>query len=155
MAKQSAGILLYRIKNHQPEFFLVHPGGPFWLKKDAGAWSIPKGEIEEGEDAMNVAVREFKEETGQEIIGKFIPLESVKQKAGKLIVAWAVEGDVDESKILSNTFEIEWPPKSGKMKTFPEIDKAEWFSPDVAKEKINPAQTNFIEELLSKLQHKK
>ena len=125
------------------------------MKKDAGAWSIPKGEIEEGEDAMNVAVREFKEETGQEIIGKFIPLESVKQKAGKLIVAWAVEGDVDESKILSNTFEIEWPPKSGKMKTFPEIDKAEWFSPDVAKEKINPAQTNFIEELLSKLQHKK
>jgi predicted NUDIX family NTP pyrophosphohydrolase len=155
MAKQSAGILLYRIKNQQPEFFLVHPGGPFWLKKDAGAWSIPKGEIEEGEDAMNVAVREFKEETGQEIIGKFIPLELVKQKAGKLILAWAVEGDVDETKILSNTFEIEWPPKSGKMKTFPEIDKAEWFSTEVAKEKINPAQANFINELLGKLDEKK
>jgi predicted NUDIX family NTP pyrophosphohydrolase len=147
MAKQSAGILVFRKKNNRLEVFLVHPGGPFWIKKDLGAWSIPKGEIEEGEDPMNVAIREFNEETGQEMNGEFMALQAVKQKGGKTVIAWAIEGEVNEEKIISNTFEIEWPPKSGKMKSFPEIDKAEWFSIPAAKEKINPAQINFIDEL--------
>jgi predicted NUDIX family NTP pyrophosphohydrolase len=153
MAKQSAGILLYRIRKKEIEFFLVHPGGPFWLKKDLGAWSIPKGEIEEGEDPMEVALREFKEETGQEVNGRFLALQPVKQKGGKIIYAWAIEGEVDEEKIISNTFEMEWPPKSGNMKAFPEIDKAEWFSAKTAKEKINPAQASFIDELAGTLQN--
>jgi predicted NUDIX family NTP pyrophosphohydrolase len=153
MVKQSAGILVYRKRKNQIEIFLVHPGGPFWLKKDLGVWSIPKGEIEEGEEPFDVALREFKEETGQTISGKFVPLNSVKQKGGKIITAWAVEGDADQGKIISNTFEMEWPPKSGKMKAFPEVDKAEWFAINVAKEKINPAQIAFIDELLIKLEN--
>ena len=152
MTKQSAGVLLFRRKKNQVEIFLVHPGGPFWLKKDLGAWTIPKGEIEAGEEALDVAIREFSEETGQTISGKFIPLKPVKQKGGKTITAWAVEGDADHSKIISNTFEMEWPPKTGNMKTFPEIDKAEWFSVSTAKEKINAAQIAFIDELISKLE---
>ena len=151
MAKQSAGILVYRRKNKHIEVFLVHPGGPFWLKKDLGAWSIPKGEIEEEEDPMKVALREFKEETGQVVNGDFTPLQPVEQKGGKIIIAWAIEGEVNEDKIVSNTFEIEWPPKSGRMKSFPEVDKAAWFSIDAAKEKINPAQINFIDELTTNL----
>jgi predicted NUDIX family NTP pyrophosphohydrolase len=151
MPKQSAGLLLYRIKNIEPEVFLVHPGGPFWLKKDAGAWSIPKGEIEENEEPLKVAMREFTEETGQNINGEFIPLTPVKQKAGKIISAWAVEGDADEKRIISNTFEIEWPPKSGKMKSFPEIDRAEWFSIQIAKEKINPGQSPLLDELIKRV----
>jgi len=151
MAKQSAGIFLFRRKENQIEIFLVHPGGPFWLKKDLGAWTIPKGEIEAGEESLDVAIREFNEETGQTISGKFIPLEPVKQKGGKVITAWAVEGDADHEKIISNTFEMEWPPKSGNKKSFPEVDKAEWFSISAAKEKINPAQIAFIDELISKL----
>ena len=151
MTKQSAGILVYRRKNKHIEVFLVHPGGPFWLKKDLGAWSIPKGEIEEEEDPMKVALREFKEETGQVVNGDFTPLQPVEQKGGKIIIAWAIEGEVNEDKIVSNTFEIEWPPKSGRMKSFPEVDKAAWFSIDAAKEKINPAQINFIDELTTNL----
>ena len=154
MTKQSAGILVYRRKNKHIEVFLVHPGGPFWLKKDLGAWSIPKGEIEEEEDPMKVALREFKEETGQVVNGDFTPLQPVKQKGGKIISAWAIEGEVNEDKIISNTFEIEWPPKSGKMKSFPEVDKAAWFSIDAAKEKINPAQINFIDELTTTLKER-
>jgi len=155
MAKQSAGILLFRMKREQLEVFLVHPGGPFWIKKDAGAWSIPKGEIETGEEALQVAIREFKEETGQEIEGSFSELQPVKQKAGKIIKAWAVEGDIDENTIVSNTFEIEWPPGSGKKKIFPEVDKAQWFSLTEASEKINPGQLPLIEELQQIIRNKK
>jgi predicted NUDIX family NTP pyrophosphohydrolase len=153
MPKRSAGIVLYRLKNGL-EIFLVHPGGPFWVNKDAGAWSIPKGEIEEGEDPLAVAIREFKEETGQEIKGKFDQLKPITQKAGKIITAWAVKGDLDEKGITSNTFEIEWPPKSGKMKAFAEVDRAEWFSVAVAKKKINAAQIALLEELTEKLKLK-
>ena len=155
MAKQSAGVLLFRKKREQLEVFLVHPGGPFWIKKDAGAWSIPKGEIETGEEALQVAKREFKEETGQEIEGSFSELQPVKQKAGKIIKAWAVEGDIDENTIVSNTFEIEWPPGSGKKKIFPEVDKAQWFSLTEASEKINPGQLPLIEELQQIIRNKK
>src|SRR5436190_3780300 len=137
MAKQSAGILLYRISNKFPEVFLVHPGGPFWSKKDDGAWSIPKGEFETNEEPLTAAKREFEEETGVAISGKFIELVPIKQKGGKIVYAWAVEGDIDPEKIQSNSFEIEWPPKSGKMKTFPEIDKASWFTLNDAFVKIN------------------
>jgi predicted NUDIX family NTP pyrophosphohydrolase len=149
--KQSAGILLYRLKNLTPEFFLVHPGGPFWAKKDAGSWSIPKGEFDADENALAAAKREFREETGIEIAGKFIKLTPVKQKSGKLVFTWAVQGDLDSSRIRSNLFEIEWPPKSGKKKQFPEIDKGDWFSVQEAKEKILPAQVALIEELLTVL----
>ncbi len=155
MPKRSAGIVLYRMKNRELEIFLVHPGGPFWINKDAGAWSIPKGEIEEGEDPLAVAVREFKEETGQQITGDFEQLQPVKQKAGKIITAWAVKGNVDENRIISNTFEIEWPPKSGKMRAFPEIDKAEWFGISDARDKINPGQVGLLDELTHKLKLKK
>jgi predicted NUDIX family NTP pyrophosphohydrolase len=147
MAKMSAGILLFRRKL-EVQVFLVHPGGPFWSKKDEGVWSIPKGEIEEGEELLKVALREFSEETGQKISGDFIPLEQVKQRSGKIVFAWAVEGDADENNINSNTFEIEWPPKSGKMASFPEVDKAAWFSIDVARKKINPGQATLLDQLL-------
>ena len=150
MAKQSAGILLYRIKSNDLEVFLVHPGGPFWAKKDEGAWSIPKGEFEDEEDPLAAAKREFEEETGLKISGEFIELHPVKQKSGKMVYAWAVEGDVDPLKIKSNEFEIEWPPKSGKMKSFPEIDKAAWFNLTEAKKKIITAQTGLIKELENK-----
>ena len=150
MAKQSAGILLYRIKSNDLEVFLVHPGGPFWAKKDEGAWSIPKGEFEDEEDPLAAAKREFEEETGLKISGEFIQLDPVKQKSGKMVYAWAVEGDLDPLKIKSNEFEIEWPPKSGKMKSFPEIDKAAWFNLTEAKKKIITGQTGLIKELENK-----
>jgi predicted NUDIX family NTP pyrophosphohydrolase len=146
MAKQSAGLLVFRKKKNGLQFFLVHPGGPFFARKDAGAWSIPKGEFDDSEDALSAAKREFKEETGTTMEGKFISLTPVKQKSGKLVHAWAIEGDVDETAVVSNSFEIEWPPKSGKQKTFPEIDKAGWFDLQKAKEKINPAQVALLEE---------
>jgi len=155
MGKQSAGILLYRLKDHRPEVFLVHPGGPFWSKKDAGVWSIPKGEMEEEEEALKVAFREFKEETGYELEGDFTPLQPIKQKSGKIVYAWTGEGDVDENKIISNNFEIEWPPKSGKMKSFPEVDRAGWFQLNEAREKINPGQVPLLEELIDFLKSKK
>ncbi len=149
--KQSAGILLYRLQNKYLEIFLVHPGGPFFVKKDAHAWSIPKGEFNDEEDPLEVAKREFEEETGQKIKGEFSELKPVKQKGGKTVFAWAVEGTVDETKIVSNTFTIEWPPKSGKMKAFPEVDKGEWFTISIAKEKINESQAALIDELITKL----
>ena len=155
MARQSAGILLYRLKKHEPEVFLVHPGGPFWGKKDAGVWSIPKGEMEEGEDPLKVAFREFEEETGQALEGDFTPLKPIKQKSGKIVYAWAGEGNVDENNIVSNTFEIEWPPKSGNMKSFPEVDKAGWFNFKEAKERINPGQVPLLDELTVLLGSKK
>ena len=149
MPNQSAGVLLYRKTDNQLEVFLVHPGGPFFKNKDLGAWSIPKGEFSEGEEALLAAKREFEEETGQAIDGNFIPLNPVKLKSGKKVYAWAVEGDINHETIFSNLFEMEWPPKSGKKQSFPEIDRAGWFEVDEAKLKINAAQTAFIEELAS------
>jgi predicted NUDIX family NTP pyrophosphohydrolase len=149
MPKTSAGILLYKRENSILKVFLVHPGGPFFAKKDAGAWSVPKGEIDEGEDALAAAKREFEEETGCRPEGEFIALTEVTQKSGKVVRAWAVEGDCDAETIRSNTFTLEWPPRSGKMREFPEVDKAGWFTVGEAKEKINPAQAALLEELLS------
>lgn len=141
---------MYRRKNDQLEFLLVHPGGPFWKKKDAGAWSIPKGEFED-EDALQAAKREFEEEIGMPIEGQMVVLEPRKQKGGKLVHAWALEGDLDPQSIKSNTFELEWPPKSGKKQQFPEIDRAEWFPASTALQKINQGQAAFIQELIEKL----
>jgi predicted NUDIX family NTP pyrophosphohydrolase len=149
--RTSAGILLYRKKNKFIEVFLVHPGGPFWKGKEKGAWSIPKGEFTEGEDPLTVAKREFNEETGQTVNGDFFELTPIKQKGGKMVYAWAVEGDADAENIVSNTFKTEWPYKSGKWITIPEVDKAGWFDVDEAKEKMNAAQVEFVEELVRKL----
>ena len=151
MPKQSAGILLYRIRDNQPEVFLVHPGGPFFRNKDYGMWSIPKGEFEDGEEALTAAKREFEEETGQKIEGNFIQLDPVMLKSGKRVYCWAVEGDIDHETIVSNLFEIEWPPKSGKKQSFPEIDRAAWFHLDIAKTKLNEAQAQFIDSLAKEL----
>lgn len=151
MPKLSAGILLYRIENNQLEVFLVHPGGPFWAKKDEGAWSLPKGEYEPEEDALQAAKREFKEETGFEIAGEFVELGSIKQPSGKVITAWAVQGDCDASAVKSNTFEMEWPPRSGKKAEFPEADRAGWFAIKEARVKILKGQAGFLEELREKI----
>jgi len=148
MAKQSSGILVYRINNKQVQFFLVHPGGPFWKNKDEGAWSIPKGEYLDDEDALIAARREFEEETSQTINGDFAALTPVKLKSGKIVKAWLVEGNVDVENIVSNTCPVEWPPRSGKMIEIPEIDKAAWFDTETAKIKINQAQAAFIDEAL-------
>src|SRR5713101_7670241 len=147
MAKRSAGILMYRRSGPGVELLLVHPGGPFWAKKDLGAWSIPKGEYSAGEDPLAVAVREFGEETGMRPKGEFRPLGEVRQAGGKRVLAWAVEGDLDPAEVKSNSFEIEWPPKSGRKQSFPEIDRAAWFSPDAAREKILASQREFIDRL--------
>jgi predicted NUDIX family NTP pyrophosphohydrolase len=149
--KQSAGILLYRNTNNILEVFLVHPGGPFFKNKDEGSWSIPKGEFLDDEEALTAAKREFEEETGQAIDGNFISLGSIKQKSGKTVYAWAVEGDINHETIFSNTCEIEWPPRSGKKLSIPEIDRAGWFEVDEAKRKINPAQAELIDRLVSRL----
>lgn len=146
MAKQSAGISLFRKNDDMLQVFLVHPGGPFFKNKDLGSWSIPKGEFSD-EDALTTAKREFLEETGQPIEGNFIALTPVTLKSGKNIYAWAVEGDIDHEIIVSNLFEIEWPPKSGKKQFFPEIDRAAWFDIETAKLKINTGQVGLIEEL--------
>ena len=150
MSKQSAGILLYK-SDKTLQVFLVHPGGPFWKNKDAGAWSIPKGEFADDEKALDAAIREFEEETGTKLSGDFIELMPVKQKSGKIIYAWAVKGDIDASAIQCNTFEIEWPPHSGKLQSFAEIDKGEWFFTDEAKQKINPSQAALVDELIEKI----
>jgi predicted NUDIX family NTP pyrophosphohydrolase len=155
MTKKSAGLLVYRLKNNIPEVFLVHPGGPFFIKKDLEAWSIPKGEYEESEDPLLAAIREFKEETGQEITGDFIKLTPITQKGGKNVLAWAVEGDIDESQVHSNTFRMEWPPRSGMMKDFPEVDKGAWFTVDEGIKKINQKQAVLIEELVDILDGQK
>jgi predicted NUDIX family NTP pyrophosphohydrolase len=149
--KKSAGILLFKKSGKDLHFFLVHPGGPFWKNKDVGAWSIPKGEYPETEDSLLAAQREFFEETGCRIEGKFIQLQPIQQKAGKQVLAWGVQGDIDPEQIVSNTFSIEWPYKSGKWKEFPEVDKAAWFSPSEAKKKINPAQVPLLDDLLEQL----
>lgn len=147
MSKQSAGILVYKRIEDQLQVFLVHPGGPFWAKKDGGAWSIPKGEYLDGEDPLSAAKREFTEETGQTINGDFIALKPIKLKSGKEVHCWAVAGDADANSIVSNTLSIEWPYKSGRLIDVPEVDKADWFDLPTAKEKINIAQVAFIEEL--------
>jgi predicted NUDIX family NTP pyrophosphohydrolase len=145
--KQSAGLLLYRFQGKKLEVLLVHPGGPFWRNKDAGAWSVPKGEFTNDEDALAASKREVQEELGQLFTGKFTALEPVKLKTGKVVYAWALEADFDPEKLVSNTFEMEWPPRSGKKIMVPEVDKAAWLSPEEAKEKINPAQVSFIDQL--------
>lgn len=149
--KQSAGILLYRMTDGILEVLLVHPGGPLWAKKDVGAWSIPKGEFDETEDPFEAALREYREEVGQAINGKMIQLSPIKQKSGKVVYAWAAEGNIDPKSIKSNTFELEWPPRSGKKQRVPEIDKAEWFSVPTAKTKINKSQSALIDELITRL----
>jgi len=145
--KQSAGILLYRKTNNILEVFLAHPGGPFFKNKDEGSWSIPKGEFLDDEQPLDAAKREFEEEIGKAIDGDFISLGSIRQKSGKTVYAWAVEGDIDHETIFSNTCEVEWPPRSGKKITIPEIDRAAWFEVDEAKKKINPAQAELIDRL--------
>ncbi len=147
MPKQSAGILLYRKQSNVLQVFLVHPGGPFFKNKDAGAWSIPKGEFLDNEDGLIAAKREFLEETGQAIDGDFIKLAPVKLKSGKTVLAWAVEGDIDHTAVISNHFEMEWPPRSGKTASFPEVDKAGWFDIAEAATKLNAAQVKLLEEL--------
>jgi predicted NUDIX family NTP pyrophosphohydrolase len=149
--KTSAGIVLYRRKDNFIEVFLVHPGGPFWKGKDKGAWSIPKGEFTREEDPLTAAKREFQEETGQSVQGDFQELKPIQQKGGKMVYAWAVEGDVDADNIVSNTFKQEWPYKSGKWIIIPEVDKAGWFSVEEAREKMNAAQLAFVEELIGRL----
>jgi predicted NUDIX family NTP pyrophosphohydrolase len=144
--KQSAGIVLYRRKIVL-EVFLVHPGGPFWKNRDAGSWTIPKGEFLNDEPALDAAVREFREETGLVLKGPFQALSPIRQKGGKRVYAWATNGDLDPATIVSNTFELEWPPRSGKIGTFPEVDKAGWFPMEEARQIINPAQIGFLEEL--------
>jgi predicted NUDIX family NTP pyrophosphohydrolase len=140
--------VLFRRAQDAPEVLLVHPGGPFWTRRDAGAWSIPKGEYEPGHDPFEAARREFQEELGSpspdaEPLG----LGEVRQKGGKLVCAWAIEGDLDPTEIKSNTFTAEWPPRSGRMRTFPEVDRAEWFTLEAAREKINPAQAALLDRL--------
>ena len=147
--KRSAGILLHRISGGAPEVLLVHPGGPFWARRDAGAWSIPKGEYEDGDDPLAAALREFEEETGTALeAGELRDLGEVKQKGGKVVRAWAAEGDIDAGTVRSNTFTMEWPPRSGRTAEFPEVDRAGWFALDEAREKLNPAQAEFLDRLL-------
>lgn len=151
MAKRSAGLLMYRVREGKLEVLLVHLGGPFWAKKDAGAWFVPKGEVEPGEDQLEAAKREFKEETGFDPGDEVQPLGSVKHKSGKTVTAWAFEGDCDPAVLKSNTFTIEWPPHSGKQKEFPEIDRADFFTLEAARAKIHPAEFEFVARLNSLL----
>jgi predicted NUDIX family NTP pyrophosphohydrolase len=144
MPKASAGLLMYRKRQGQLEVLLVHLGGPFWKKKDSGAWFVPKGEINPGEDELVAAQREFQEETGLVAAGELLSLGSVKHKSGKTVTAWAFAGDCDPTALKSNTFEMEWPPKSGKRAQFPEIDRAGFFTVERAKEKMHPAEFEFL-----------
>ncbi|NIM49939.1 MAG: NUDIX domain-containing protein [Gemmatimonadales bacterium] len=151
MTKVSAGLLMYRVREGTLQILLAHPGGPFWQDKDEGAWTIPKGQIPADEDAQTAALREFEEETGIRADGPFIDLTPIRQRGGKTVHAWAFEGDCDPAAIESNTFQVEWPPHSGKMREFPEIDRAQFFGVADAKKKINPAQISLIEELQRRL----
>jgi len=151
MPRTSAGILMYRRQAGTLEVLLVHPGGPFWKNKDDGAWSIPKGEPNEGEDLLEEAKREFEEEIGSPVRGTFVQLTPVKQKAGKIVHAWAVEGSIDTAQVKSNTLRVQWPPGSGKWIEVPEVDRAEFFALPLARKKINPAQAALIDELEGKL----
>lgn len=151
MTRRSAGILLYKRTRGGLRLLLVHPGGPFWRNKDLGAWSIPKGEYADGEDPLAAAQREFREELGDAVTGEVLPLGEIRQAGGKLVTAFAVEGDFDVAALRSNTFELQWPPKSGRMQTFPEVDRAAWFAPDEAHAKVLAAQWPFIERLMERL----
>lgn len=151
MPKQSAGVLLFRERNGHLEVLLVHPGGPVWAKKDAGAWSIPKGEFGSGEDPRDAAFRELKEETGWSPTGDVTPLAPVRQDGGKQVYAWAMEAYLDPATLRSNSFSMEWPPKSGKQREFPEVDRAEWFGLKVAREKILRGQLALLDDLERKL----
>ena len=145
-SRVSAGLLMFRRKNNSLEFLLVHPGGPFWKNKDKGAWTIPKGEAAPGEDLLARALIEFEEELGTKPSGHFTSLGSIKQKGGKTVYAWTLEGDLPQPfELRSNTFEIEWPPRSGKFQEFPEIDRAEFFLDEISRQKINPAQVPFLD----------
>jgi len=150
-SKASAGLLLYRRSPGGLELFLAHPGGPFWKNRDLGAWTIPKGVPDAGEDLLAAACREFEEETGIRPQGPFIELGAVRQKAGKLVHAWAWEGNADPARVTSNSTKAEWPRGSGRWLTFPEIDRCGWFSPDVARRKLNPAQSELVDRLESAL----
>ena len=148
--KDSAGLLLYR--HREPlEVFLIHPGGPFWAKKDLGAWSLPKGELEEGEAPLATAIREFTEETSFPIDGDFLPLTPLRQPSGKTIHAWAVEGDCNPAELRSNLFSMEWPPKSGQQREFPEVDRAAWFTIEEARKRILAGQAPFLDQLIAAL----
>jgi predicted NUDIX family NTP pyrophosphohydrolase len=151
MPKKSAGILPYRRRGGHLEVLLVHPGGPFWAKKDLGAWSIAKGEYEENEQPLRAALREFFEETGHRPAGPYLPLAERKQPGGKLVIAWAAESDWEPSSLVSNTFSMEWPKGSGRIKEFPEVDRAEWFEISEAARRIRPGQQGFLGELYDKL----
>ncbi len=150
MPRRSAGLLMYRRSAGTLEVLLVHPGGPFWMKKDAGAWSIPKGEYEAGEEALAAAAREFQEETGLVARGPYTRLTPIRQPGGKVVEAWAFEGDCDAESLKSTTFSLEWPRGSGRRQEFPEVDRAGWFGLDEARRKILPAQAALLDELASK-----
>jgi predicted NUDIX family NTP pyrophosphohydrolase len=153
MPKRSAGLLVYRRSDAGIDVLLVHPGGPFWARKDDGAWSVPKGEYEPGEDPLEVALREFEEELGAEPPdpADALPLGELRQPSGKVVSAWAVEGDLDVSDVRSNTFEMEWPPRSGRTQEFPEVDRAGWFGPDQARRKLLRGQVGFLDRLAERL----
>jgi predicted NUDIX family NTP pyrophosphohydrolase len=153
-AKRSAGVLLFRFVSDEPQLLLVHPGGPYWSRRDLGAWTIPKGEYEEGESARDCALRELAEELGAAPPldpETLVDLGSVRQRSGKVVDAWAAEGDFDPELLASNTFSLEWPPRSGSEREFPEVDRAEWFDPELARRKILPAQAELIKRLLERL----
>lgn len=154
MAVTSAGIMLFRLHGGGTEVLLVHPGGPFWAKKDAGVWSVPKGQVEDGEEARACALRELEEEIGSRLglsAEDLMELGSVRQKSGKVVHCWAAERDFDPDELRSETFTMEWPPRSGRRQDFPEVDRAEWFDPDEARRRINPAQAELLDRLLASL----
>jgi len=151
MSKKSAGLLLFRDVSGTVEVLLVHPGGPFWAKKDEGAWSIPKGEFSDDEDPFHAALREFEEEMGGAVTGDFVALQPRRQAGGKIVHTWAVKSDFDPARLRSNTFSMEWPPCSGRQQVFPEIDRAAWFPLDAARAKISKGQVGFLDELESEL----
>jgi predicted NUDIX family NTP pyrophosphohydrolase len=152
VAKRSAGILVYRVRGGAVEVLLVHPGGPFWAKKDLGAWSVPKGEYDQGDDPLAVALREFEEETGRQPPREhLVALGEIRQRGGKVLTVWAARGDLDTRAITSNTFTMQWPPRSGRQQEFPEVDRAEWFDPETARGKLLAAQGELIDRLLATL----
>jgi predicted NUDIX family NTP pyrophosphohydrolase len=151
MAKESAGLLVYKFVDGRLFVFLAHPGGPFWAKKDLGAWSIPKGELDAGEDRLAAARREFREEIGQDVTGTFAPLKLCRQPGGKTVHAWTVEADIDATQVTSNDFEMEWPPRSGRSQRFPEVDRTAWFDLDEARRRILPGQLPLLNELAERL----